>query len=191
MNTYQVTDDVKEVLNESAVRNINAFDCVGTKQIAIIEKNGKAYKKVARNVFQSLHNLSQSSCQKNRHVKLIARSQSITASENDNMVNSKKGSKTYADRKEIFSEGEYSSVYSPIQVAMYRKSSEHSNATKLPKKRKVEVVTMEESSKKTCYWNNSKELGSFFNEISQVKLEDERVYDSCDEVRSKVSRLSQ
>jgi hypothetical protein len=187
MNSYPVTNDVKEVLHESTtIRAVNDFDYIGTKQIAIIPKNDNSYRKVARNVFQSLHNLSRSSGKKKRLVKPVAMSSSSTTNEND-VENAAKGFKPYANHKTDSREVNVRKSYSSIQVTVDRNSSERSNTAKLPRKRKVEVVTMEEPSKKTCYGRSSKQMNSFFHEISRIKLEDERVFDSCDEVRMKVS----
>ena len=191
MNTYPVTNDVKEqVLHESTTIRaaVNDFDYIGTKQIAIIPKNDNSYRKVARNVFQSLHNLSHSSSKKKRLVKpaLAMSSNSTTTNETD-VENAEKGFKPHADHKSDSREINLCDVHSPIQVTIDRHSSERRNVAKLPRKRKVEVVTQEESSKKTCYGRSSKQMNSFFHEVSRITLEDERVFDSCDEVRMKVS----
>lgn len=188
MNTYPVTNDVKAVLHESTtIRAVNNdFDYMGTKQIAIIPKNDNSYRKVARNAFQSLHNLSHPSSKKKRLVKPVARSSKNSTTTND-VENAEKGFKPYADHKTDSREVNLCDVHSPIQVTIDRHSSERRNVAKLPRKRNVEVVTMEESSKKTCYGRSSKQMNSFFHEVSRITLEDERVFDSCDEVRMKVS----
>lgn len=193
MNTFPDTNGLlkEEVSHESTIRTVHDFDCVGIKQIAIIPNKDKSYRKVARNVFQSLHNLGQSSRQTDRRYKKSAPYPvSITQTGNDVDI-AEKSLNTHIDHKKDFGKVDHCNVYSPIKVTTGCNVlvNSTSNVTKFLKKRKVEQVTIEESSNKKSSSVSMNVMSSLFNEIAQVKLEDERVFDSCDEVRSKVSRL--
>jgi hypothetical protein len=136
-----------------------------------------------------LHNLGQSSRQTDKRYKKSA-PYPVSIPQNANDVeNTEKGLDTHVVHKEDFGKVDPCNVYSPIKVTTGRNLLFNSSVTKLPKKRKVELVTNEESSKKTSYRRNINVMSSLFNEIAQVTLEDERVFDSCDEVRSKVSQF--
>lgn len=193
MNTFPDTDDLlkEQVFHESTIRTVHDFDCIGIKQIAIIPNNDKSYRKVARNVFQSLHNLGQSSRLTDKRYKTSAPNPVSIAQNGNDVENTEKGLDTCVDDKEDFGKVDPCNVYSPIKVKTARNLLFNSNVTKLPKKRKVEQVTNGQSSKKTSYRRNINVMSSLFNEIAQVTLDDERVFDSCDEVRSKVSRLEE